>query len=416
MEAIHFSECGFETYHSFIRMIKKWDLFKEFFRSEKAAGFILIGCTIISLVVSNTGFGDNYVHFWHSYLDLSFAGLQLNYSLEHWVNDGLMAIFFLLVGLEIERELYVGELSSFKNAIVPILAAIGGMLFPSLIHYAFNAGTATQAGFGIPMATDIAFALGVLSLAGNKVPVTLKIFLTALAIIDDLGAITVIAIFYTKEFSLFYFLSALAVFIILFLLGKKKIYYLGVYIIGGIIMWYLMLKSGVHATISGVLLAFAVPFHKNDNENPSYRLQHRLHYPVAFTILPLFALVNTAIPFPTDIPGSFSQENSLGIMIGLIAGKFIGISLTTFLAVKTGIASLSEGLTWRYIIGVSFLAGIGFTMSIFITNLAFNDPDIIAASKISILLASFCAAITGLLVLRRNNNLISERSNLQNND
>src|SRR5688572_14410536 len=242
------------------------DLFKNFFKSEKSAGFVLVACTLISLGIANSSFSDGYIHFWHSTLDLSFLNLNLNYTIEHWVNDGLMTIFFLLVGLEIERELYIGELSQFKNAILPVLAAIGGMLVPALIHLLFNAGTITQSGFGIPMATDIAFALGILSLAGNKIPVSLKIFLTALAIIDDLGAITVIALFYTKTFSLYFFLGAITIFLILFILGKKRVYILPIYIIGGIVMWYLMLKSGVHATIAGVLLAFAIPFHREDDK------------------------------------------------------------------------------------------------------------------------------------------------------
>jgi Na+:H+ antiporter, NhaA family len=381
-------------------MSKKWDLFKGFFQSEKAGGFILIGCTLISLAIANSAVGESYVKFWHHYLDLSFPGVQLNYSLEHWVNDGLMAIFFLLVGLEIERELYVGELSSFKKAILPIVAALGGMLFPALIHFLFNIGTATEAGFGIPMATDIAFALGILSLGGNRIPVSLKIFLTALAIIDDLGAITVIALFYTEGFSVLYFLSSLLIFAILFFLGKKKVTGLTVYLLGGIIMWYLMLKSGVHATIAGVLLAFAIPFNKNVNDNLSFKLQHRLHYPVAFFILPLFALANTAIIFPPDLTGSLLQRNSLGIIIGLIAGKFIGIFLASLLAVKLKIASLSEELQWMHIAGISFLGGIGFTMSIFITNLAFTDQAVVTASKISILFASCTAAIIGFMLLK----------------
>ena len=222
--------------------MKKLDLFKNFFQSEKAGGFILIACTIISLIISNSNFGEAYIDFWHRRIDLSFPGAALNYTIEHWVNDGLMAIFFLLVGLEIERELYIGELSTFKNALLPVIAAAGGMLFPALIHFIFNSGTATQSGFGIPMATDIAFALGILSLAGKSIPVSLKIFLTALAIIDDLGAITVIALFYTKGFAASYFFAAIAIFLLLFILGKKKVFNLWMYLVGGIIMWYCMLQ------------------------------------------------------------------------------------------------------------------------------------------------------------------------------
>lgn len=378
----------------------KWNLFKNFFQSEKSGGFILVGCTFLSLIIANSAVGEDYIHFWHSQIDLSFFGLSLNYSLEHWVNDGLMAIFFLLVGLEIERELYIGELSSFKNALLPIIAAAGGMLFPALIHFIFNSGTPLQSGFGIPMATDIAFALGILSLAGNKIPLSLKIFLTALAIIDDLGAITVIALFYTKEFAAPYFFASVGLFLLLFLAGKRKILSLPFYIIGGIIMWYCMLKSGVHATIAGVLLAFAIPFHKDDEKNPSFKLQHHLHYPVAFFILPVFALANTAIVFPKDIIGNLITSNSIGIICGLIIGKFIGIFVTSFVAVKTGVAILSAELNWRHIMGISLLGGIGFTMSIFITNLAFSDPEVIISSKISVLFASLFAALVGFIILK----------------
>lgn len=381
----------------------KFDLFKSFFQSEKTAGFVLIGCTVVSLVIANSAWGETYHHFWASKVDLSFAGVELNYTIEHWVNDGLMAIFFLLVGLEIERELYVGELSSFKNALLPILAAAGGMLFPGLIHFMFNAGTPTQDGFGIPMATDIAFALGILSLAGNKVPVSLKIFLTALAIIDDLGAISVIAIFYTRGLSFWYLLAAIIVFILLFIAGKKRMYSLPVYVIAGIVMWYFMQKSGVHSTIAGVLLAFAIPYNRDNGKNPSYTLQHALHYPVAFTILPIFALANTAIVFPENLLVSFTSNNSLGIMLGLVVGKFVGIFLVVLLATKLKIASLATGLKPMHILGVSLLGGIGFTMSIFITNLAFSDPDIINSSKISILFASLAAALAGLFILKKVN-------------
>jgi Na+:H+ antiporter, NhaA family len=379
------------------------DLFKDFFQSERASGFVLIACTAISLIIANSSWGESYHHFWSSTIDLSFPGVELNYTLEQWINDGLMVIFFLLVGLEIERELYVGELSSFKNALLPILAAAGGMLFPALIHFAFNAGTSTEGGFGIPMATDIAFALGILSLAGNKVPVSLKIFLTAFAIMDDLGAISVIAIFYSSGFSIWYFVSALLVFLMLFIAGRMRVYNLLFYLIPGIVMWYLMLKSGVHSTIAGVLLAFAIPYNRGEGKNPSYKLQHILHYPVAFIVLPIFALANTVIIFPVNILNSFASSNSLGIILGLIAGKFVGIFLIVMLATKLKIASLSPDLTRMHILGASLLGGIGFTMSIFITNLAFSDPEIIVTSKISILLASFLAAVVGLLILKKVN-------------
>jgi len=375
-------------------------MFKQFFESERSGGYVLIACTLVSLLIANSAWGPSYINFFHSYANLSFAGLELNYTIEHWVNDGMMTIFFLLVGLEIERELYIGELSSLKNALLPIIAAAGGMLFPALIHYIFNAGTPTQPGFGIPMATDIAFALGILSLAGKAVPVSLKIFLTALAIIDDLGAISVIAVFYTEGFSLVYFGSALLTYLILFIAGKRGIYSLPFYLLGGLIMWYCMLKSGVHATIAGVLLAFAIPFHKDNEKSPSYKLQHFLHYLVAFIILPIFAFTNTAISIPKDLARNLMMNNSMGIFFGLLIGKLVGIFGLSYLAVKTKMASLSSELTWGHIFGVSILGGIGFTMSIFITNLAFTDSEIIVASKVSILLASFVAAILGLVALK----------------
>ena len=376
------------------------DMFKAFFTSEKSGGFVLIACTLISLIIANSAWGESYTHFWHQHLNLSFGGIALDYSLEHWVNDGLMAIFFLLVGLEIERELYVGELSDIKNASLPIFAAMGGMLVPAGIHLLFNAGTPTQSGFGIPMATDIAFALGMLSLVGNRVPTSLKIFLTALAIIDDLGAILVIAIFYTSEFSGTYFLASLVVFGILFLLGKLKVYRLWVYLIGGVVMWYCMLKSGIHSTIAGVLLAFAVPFINEDDRNPSYKLQHALHNLVAFIILPLFALANTAIVLPREIGASLLTRNALGIIIGLVAGKLIGIWSFCWLSVKAGLARLPSDINWKLITGVGLLGGIGFTMSIFITNLALTDIELITGAKMSILTASLIAAVLGLAVLK----------------
>ncbi len=376
------------------------DLFKEFFDSEKASGFILILITLISVVIANTPIGAQYVHFWHQHIDLSIAGISLDFSIEHWINDGLMTIFFLLIGLEIEREMYIGELSDIRNAILPILAAVGGMLIPGLIHYAFNAGTSTQAGFGIPMATDIAFALGILSLAGKRIPITIKIFLTALAIIDDLGAIVIIAIFYTHDLSFYYLITALALFGILLLMNRFRVNRLAFYLIPGVIMWYCMLQSGVHATIAGVLLAFAIPFKKIDAKNISYKLQHKLHKPVAFMLIPLFALANTAIILPDNILQSLSYNNSLGIMFGLVFGKFIGILLFTSISIWLGFAKLPEETNWRHMSGAALLAGIGFTMSIFITNLAFEDAEIINASKMSILLASIIAAVFGLITFK----------------
>ncbi|HYP51423.1 MAG TPA: Na+/H+ antiporter NhaA [Pyrinomonadaceae bacterium] len=370
--------------------------FKAFFDSEKSSGVLLIICTVVSLVLANSALGENYLSVWHFYV----GGL----SVEHWVNDGLMAIFFLLIGLELQRELYNGELSNFKNALLPIIAALGGVVVPALIHFSLNAGTETQAGIGIPMATDIAFALGVLAILGNRVPASLKVFLAALAVIDDLCAIIVIAVFYTAELSFLYLLGALAVWGSLFVLSRFfKVMSLAPYLICGALMWFLMLKSGVHATIAGVLLAFTIPFSaiEDDAESPSHRLEHFLHKPVAFVILPIFALANTGIVIGAEWYQNLLSANSLGIISGLVLGKPLGITLICFIAVSVGICRLPLDLNWRHIFGAGILGGIGFTMSIFITNLALvGSAETINASKTAILLASLTAGTIGFLWLK----------------
>lgn len=389
------------------------ELFIEFFESEQVSGVILILCTIVSIAIANSYWGSQYLKLWHLPIGFEIGNVvSLKYSLEHWINDGLMAIFFLLIGLEIERELYIGELSNLKNALLPVVAAIGGMATPALFHFLLNRGTATQSGIGIPIATDIAFALGVLALLGSRVPVALKIFLTALAIIDDLGAIIVIALFYVRDFSLLYFVLALAIFAGLVGLNRLGVRRLLFYLIPGFVMWYFMLKSGVHATISGVLLAFAIPFIRGDKKSPSYRLQHFLHKPVAFGILPLFALANTGILLSGNWIEGLAASNSLGIFVGLFLGKSLGVTLFSLLAVKTGLSQLPGDVTWQHIVGVAFLAGIGFTMSIFITLLAFNHPEIIQSSKITILLTSLLAGSVGFLILSRQATVASNASNL----
>src|SRR6185437_15803875 len=271
--------------------IKLSKAFNEFFAGENG-GILLIICTIVSLLIANSSFSENYLHFWH----LHFGGL----SIEHWINDGLMAVFFFLIGLELKREILAWELSDKKSAMLPVFAAVGGMLIPAGIYILLNSGTVTQSGFGIPMATDIAFAIGILSLLGNRVSPSIKIMLTAIAVIDDLGAILVIAIFYTKSLSLFNLLFVFLIFAILFFLNRFKINYLFIYIIGGIAMWYFMLHSGIHATLSGILLAFVIPVNKEEKESLSYQIEHWLHKPVSLIILPLFALANTAIVFAKD--------------------------------------------------------------------------------------------------------------------
>lgn len=372
--------------------MKATKLFTDFFNSEKAGGILLIVFTIISLIITNSEFGSQYQHFFQA----KFAGL----SIEQWINDGLMVIFFLLIGLELERELYKGELSDFKNALFPIFGAIGGLLVPVVIFLFFNYGTPTQSGAGIPMTTDIAFALGILSLLGNRAPTSLKVFLTALAVIDDLGAIIIIAIFYTKTLHLTNLFIALSIFALLLVFNKMKVRNLIPYLIGGVVMWYFMLHSGVHPTITGVLLAFAIPFHNGDEKSISYTLQYFLHKPVAFIILPIFALANTAVVFSGDIAKILTENNSLGIIFGLLVGKPLGIFVITFLSVVFGFCKRPPDINWKSVFGVGLLAGIGFTMSIFVTLLAFDDKTIINNSKIAILLSSFTAGILGFLTLR----------------
>lgn len=367
-------------------------LYNEFFDSEKAGGLILVFVTLISLILANSGWQTAYIHFWH--IDLG------GHSIVHWINDGLMTIFFLLIGLELEREIYRGELSNIKSAALPIMGAMGGMLVPAGLFLLLNYGTITQAGAGIPMATDIAFAIGILSLLGNRVPNSLKIFLTALAVIDDLGAIIVIAIFYTTTIAYTNLFVALGIFVFLLLLNRLKIKNLIPYLTGGVVMWYFMLHSGVHATIAGILLAFAIPFGKGDETSPSNVLLHLLHKPVAFFILPLFAIVNTAIALGTDLFSGLGDTNGLGIMAGLVIGKPLGIVLFSFLGVILGISTLPSDLKWRNITGAGFLGGIGFTMSIFITLLAYTNDDLVNNSKIAVIVASILAGTIGYTILK----------------
>lgn len=372
--------------------MKPSKLFKSFFENEKTAGILLLICTLVSILLANSSFQDGYIHFWESKIG--------GFSVEHSINDGLMTIFFLMIGLELEREIYIGELSSFKNAVLPFSAAVGGIIIPASIYFFINKDTAFTNGIGIPMATDIAFAIGILSLLGSKVPTSLKVFLTALAVIDDLGAILVIAIFYSKGIQMNYLLLSFLVFGILLLMNRLKIYKLWPYLIGGALMWFLMLNSGVHATITGVLVAFAIPFENGEESSISYKLQHFLHRPVSFLILPLFALANTAIKINLTSTETLFTTYSLGIFFGLLIGKPIGISLFSFIMVKLKIAELPSDLNWKHIIGTGILGGIGFTMSIFITLIAFDDQIIINNSKLFIILASTISGIVGLLFLK----------------
>lgn len=368
--------------------------FKAFFESEKAGGLILLFVTILSLAIANSSIQTQYIAFWETNIG--------PHSITQWINDGLMTIFFLLIGLELEREIYKGELSSLKNASLPIIGALGGMIVPTVLFLLLNFGTNTQNGAGIPMATDIAFAIGILSLLGNRVPYSLKIFLTALAVIDDLGAIIVIAIFYTNSISFINLLIAFAIMGGLFILNRRKVHSLFPYLIGGVFMWYFMLNSGVHPTITGVLLAFVIPFGDGKKNTSSYKLQHFLHKPVAFFILPLFAVANTCIVINSNWGEGLNHTNTMGIMLGLVVGKPLGIFLFSYLGASLGICTLPKDLQWKNIIGAGMLGGIGFTMSIFITLLAFknNGDEIITYSKIAILIASFFAGIFGFIWLK----------------
>lgn len=367
-------------------------LLKDFIESEKSSGLILIVCTLFSLIVANSSWHDAYHHLW----SFPIGG----HSFEHWINDGLMAIFFLMIGLELEREVYIGELSTLKKAGLPLAGALGGMLVPALLYYLFNAGTSGADGVGIPMATDIAFALGILSLLGSRVPIALKVFLTALAVIDDLGAIIVIALFYSKGISFFHLGIAMGIFVLLLVLNRKKVHVLWPYLLGGVCMWYFMLHSGVHATITGVLLAFAIPFADGSKDSISYKLQHVLHRPVAFIILPLFALANTAVFFHGSFSSAMMELSSIGILSGLVIGKPLGISLFCWGATALRWCQMPDGVGFKKLLGVGMLGGIGFTMSIFVTLLAFDDLEMINISKIAILIASTVAGVIGFIYLK----------------
>ncbi|HHT03802.1 MAG TPA: Na+/H+ antiporter NhaA [Bacteroidales bacterium] len=367
------------------------NLLDYFFHSNKISGPLLIFSTIISLVIANSVFGNTYIDFWHT----SLFGRDLHF----WINDVLMSIFFLLIGLELERELYIGELSKFKDALLPLFAAIGGMIVPALFYLFFNYGSGFSSGFGVVMATDIAFAIGILSLLGKRVPTSLKVFLIALAIFDDLGAILIIAIMYSNDLVISNILIALGVFFILLFLNYKKIRNLIPYIIGGIIMWYFIYKSGIHPTIAGVLLAFTIPFSRRKTLSCSTILEDFLHIPVFYFIIPIFALANTAIIINGSFSQIISQPYSIGIILGLLLGKPIGIFLFSWFGVKAKFFKLPSNINLKHILSVGFLGGIGFTMSIFITLLAFNQPEIQNNAKIAILIASVTAAIISLVLL-----------------
>lgn len=373
--------------------------FKKFFSSNQASGVILIFCVLASLIIANSSAAESF----QAFLDKETGTdvFHLQYPVSIWINDGLMAIFFLLVGLEIKREMVEGELSSFKNASLPIFAAIGGMLVPAVIYTIFNYGTLYGNGWGIPMATDIAFSLAIISLLGNKIPNSIKIFLAALAIVDDLGAILVIAIFYTDQIHWMYLLLSLGVTALLFLLNFLKVTRIIFYLIPGLFLWYFLHHSGIHATIAGVLLAFSIPTNVSDIEiSPLEKLEHQLHFPVSFLIMPVFALTNTNITFTHEMVSGITSTLGIGIILGLVLGKLLGINLFSLLAIKLKLSSLPHNSSWKQMIGVGLLAGIGFTMSIFIALLSFkNEIEIQNEAKFAILIASFIAAVSGYLIL-----------------
>ena len=375
-------------------------LFREFFQSQQSAGILLVVATVTSLLLANSSIAEEYTSFWKTEIGSNWGGFHLKHSLTGWINEALMTIFFLLVGLEIERELYIGELSSRKRAMLPVMAALGGMIFPALVYLLFNFNHPESiSGIGIPTATDIAFAIAIMGLLGDRVPPALKVFLTALAIIDDLGAIVVIGIFYGNGFSGLYLILTALICAALYFLNRKGNENFWIYLILGLSLWFCMLHSGIHATLAGVILAFALPFKSGTPATLSYRIEHKIQWPVTYIILPLFALSNTAITINSEMTGALLSPESLGIFFGLLIGKPVGIFLFSLLAIRLGIASLSSSINKTMLFGAGILGGIGFTMAMFVDNLAFTNTQQIDLGKISILIASTTAAVLGFLLL-----------------
>jgi len=382
---------------------------KEFLDSSTGGGILLFLCLILSLIIANSPLSEAFNNLLGTHLGFENAHIHLRYSIAAWINDGLMAVFFLLVGLEIKRELVEGELASPRQAALPILAAIGGAVVPALIYTSFNAGTETHHGWGIPMATDIAFALAVISMLGKRVPVSLKIFLAALAIVDDLLAILVIAVFYSTELHVTYLLYAGAILLLLVVFNRLGLKNLWFYLLPGIFIWYFIHHSGIHATIAGVLVAMTIPTNDTDIESPLEKLEHAIAKPVNFIIVPLFAIANTAITFQSEMIGGLTSNMGLGIMVGLFVGKTIGIFTTSFLCIKSGLAQLPDKATWSHIVGVGMLGGIGFTMSIFVSILSFNDPLHVEEAKLAVLVGSLISGACGYFFLK----MLSKRQQIQ---
>ncbi|MPX29806.1 Na+/H+ antiporter NhaA [Moraxella catarrhalis] len=379
--------------------------FKRFLELEAAGGIVLAVAALLAMIIANSPLDEMYHAFIHAPVVVQIGTFQIAKDAHHWINDGLMAIFFFLVGLELKREALIGELSDVKQILMPALAAVGGMVMPALIYAAFNQSNPEQlAGWAIPAATDIAFALGVLSLLGNRVPNALKVFLVSIAIFDDLGAIVIIALFYTSDLSLSSLAVAGVCFPFLFILNKMNVVRLTPYLLIGLVMWAAFLKSGVHATLAGVLLAFFIPLRdKSDPEHsPLEELEHDLHNTVAFGVLPLFAFANAGIGLAETGIDSLLHSVPLGIAAGLFIGKQIGVMAAVFLCLKLGLASLPKGTTIKQLYGVSLLCGIGFTMSLFISGLAFGDAPKDFDPRLGIILGSIISGVIGYVILRGN--------------
>lgn len=374
--------------------------FKEFLKSGSAGGIILLVCVVVSLLIANSSLGPSFQSFLDYNIGWESASIELRYPIISWINDGLMAIFFLLVGLEIKREVVEGELSSFKQASLPIMAAIGGVAFPALIYHFLNTGLESHSGWAIPMATDIAFALAVISILGKSVPTSLKILLAALAIVDDLMAILVIATFYSTSLHFTYLLYAGGLFALLIAFNRLGVKNIAFYIIPGVFIWYFIHHSGIHATIAGVLVAITLPTTPDAKESPLEKLEHLLMKPVNFFIMPLFALANTNIKFESAMVDGLFTPLGMGIVLGLFIGKPVGIFIASWLSIKTGFSKMPDKAGWSHIVGVGMIAGIGFTMSIFISLLSFTSAELLVEAKFSILVGSLLSGIIGSLLLK----------------
>ncbi len=418
--------------------------FQKFTKTESCGGIVLFIFTIAALVWANSPWSESYHHLWETPVTIGFGSMALSKVLHHWINDGLMAVFFLIVGLEIKREILVGELASMKKAILPIVAAIGGMVVPALIYAVFNHGQPTARGWGIPMATDIAFAVGVLTLLGSRVPSALKVFLLALAIVDDLGAVLVIAFFYTAEIAWGYLVVASVIYAVLMVCNRVCVRHPYVYYFFGLLLWFAFLKSGLHATLAGVLLALVIPtrrriaheeflarstyclyqfsvaaeerdciatneeqqsaVHALENicekiNSPALRIEHALHPLVTFAIMPVFALANAGVHLGGNIGSAVTSAAGMGIILGLVVGKPIGITLFSWFAIKCGLAAKPDGVSWPQLFAGGCLAGIGFTMSIFVANLAFGPGAMLDIGKIAVMGASIAAGVAGSAIL-----------------